>query len=72
MRLANAVGGASSAVGVRQAYVRQDDIFYTQMTVRETLLFAARLRLPKGVPLAEKERRVDDELDALKKKLGKK
>ena len=39
-------GGASQVDGLRLAYVQQEDIFYTQMTVRETLLFAARLRLP--------------------------
>ena len=47
-------GGAGTAPGVRQAYVRQEDIFYTQMTVRETLMFAARLRLPSNVSIDEK------------------
>jgi ABC-type multidrug transport system ATPase subunit len=37
----------------------QEDIFYTQMTVRETLLFHARLRLPKGMPLKDKQLKVD-------------
>ena len=41
------------------------DLFYAQMTVRETLLFAARLRLPRGVPLGEKEAIVDRLLDKL-------
>ncbi len=53
------VGKASEAAGVRLAYLQQEDIFYAQMTVRETLLFAARLRLPKDVPLAEKEALVE-------------
>jgi len=47
------------------AFVKQDDLFYAQMTVRETLLFAARLRLPRGVPLGEKEAIVDRLLDKL-------
>ena len=51
--------------GVRQAYVRQEDIFYTQMTVRETLMFAARLRLPSNVSLEEKREVVDSLLKKL-------
>ena len=58
-------GGAAQVDGLRVAYVRQEDIFYTQMTVRETLLFAARLRLPSTTPLAEKERRVDQLIERL-------
>ena len=58
-------GGASQVDGLRLAYVQQEDIFYTQMTVRETLLFAARLRLPQSVSRAEKERRVDELIDTL-------
>ena len=53
------VGGAAAADGVRQAYVRQEDVFYTQMTVRETLLFAARLRLPSNMSAEAKEAEVD-------------
>jgi len=59
------VGSAAVAPGVRQAYVRQEDIFYTQMTVRETLMFAARLRLPSSVPLEEKREVVDSLLKKL-------
>lgn len=61
-----AAGGAGGAAGVRQAYVRQEDIFYTQMTVRETLMFAAKLRLPSSVPIEEKR----EVVDALLKKLS--
>ena len=50
---------------MRQAYVRQEDIFYTQMTVRETLMFAARLRLPSSVSLEEKRAVVDGLLKKL-------
>ena len=60
-----ACGGANQVDGLRVAYVRQEDVFYTQMTVRETLLFAARLRLPASVPLKEKERRVDALIEQL-------
>jgi ABC-type multidrug transport system ATPase subunit len=58
-------GGAAQVQDLRLAYVQQEDIFYTQMTVRETLLFAARLRLPSDVPLEEKERRVDELIELL-------
>ena len=58
-------GGASTVDGLRSAYVKQEDIFYTQMTVRETLEFAARLRLPKSVSRAEKKVRVDKLLSQL-------
>lgn len=58
-------GGAAEVPGLRFAYVQQEDVFYTQMTVRETLMFAARLRLPASVPLAEKQRRVDDLIELL-------
>ena len=60
-----ACGGAAELPGLRVAYVRQEDIFYTQMTVRETLLFAARLRLPASVPRTEKVRRVEEILELL-------
>ena len=33
--------------GVNHAYVKQDDIFYTQMTVKETLDFHAKLRVSR-------------------------
>ncbi|GAB5354386.1 hypothetical protein AAMO2058_000114400 [Amorphochlora amoebiformis] len=39
------------------AFIQQDDIFYSQMTVWETLMFTARLRLPKSISLKIKEER---------------
>jgi ABC-type multidrug transport system ATPase subunit len=39
---------------VAAAFVKQEDLFYPYMTVRETLVFAARLRLPRATPLKEK------------------
>ena len=55
-----ACGGAAQVDGLRLAYVQQEDTFYTQMTVRETLMFAARLRLPSSLSLEQKTARVDD------------
>ena len=44
---------------IKKAYVRQEDIFYTQMTVRETLQFHAKLRLPKHMTKKAKEAKVE-------------
>jgi len=59
------LGGGAASDETRQAYVRQEDIFYSQMTVRETLMFSARLRLPRDVPIAEKAARVDSLIQKL-------
>ena len=40
------------------AYVEQEDALFALSTVRETLMFAAQLRLSKDMPLEEKEREV--------------
>lgn len=48
-----------------QAYVKQEDVFYSQLTVRETLLMAARLRLPNSMSLDEKTAMVDELMNKL-------
>ena len=55
----------AASVSPRPRPQRQEDIFYTQMTVRETLMFAARMRLPRSMPLSEKKALVDDLLQKL-------
>jgi len=45
--------------------VMQEDILTTTLTVRETVLFSARLRIPNSVTLAEKEAKVDKILEQL-------
>ena len=55
----------SSALKKLVAYVEQDDHCLENLTVRETLVFAARLRLPKA-PLAEKLDRVNETIRVLK------
>ena len=40
------------------AYVMQSDVLFPRLTVRETLMYAAELRVPASVPLAEKTARV--------------
>lgn len=49
----------------RIGYVPQDDILHPTLTIRETLRFAARLRLPEVVTPDERERRVNEVLDEL-------
>lgn len=62
------IGGVATgdASQVSQAYVQQDDLFYSMLTVRETLKMAAHLRLARDVSDAEK----DAFVEALINKLG--
>ena len=46
-------------------YVMQDDLFFSHLTVRETLEFAAMMRLPPETPKSEKLQRVNTILDQL-------
>ncbi|KAK1307753.1 ABC transporter G family member 2 [Acorus calamus] len=47
------------------SYVMQDDQLFPMLTVFETFMFAAEVRLPPSVSRAEKRRRVHDLLDQL-------
>ncbi|XP_017047517.1 ABC transporter G family member 21 isoform X2 [Drosophila ficusphila] len=49
----------------RIGYVLQEEIFFPQLTLRETVVYTALLRLPESMPRAEKMRQVDHILDAL-------
>lgn len=49
----------------RVGFVLQDDLMYESLTVEETLYYAAMLRLPKSMTRTEKERRVDNVIEAL-------
>jgi ABC-type multidrug transport system ATPase subunit len=40
--------------------VRQEDIFFSQLTVRETLSLAAELQLPDTMSVGRKEKYVND------------
>ncbi|EDQ91872.1 uncharacterized protein MONBRDRAFT_19734 [Monosiga brevicollis MX1] len=41
------------------AYVLQSDSFFPELTVRETIMLSAKLRLPHDMPMSEKKARVD-------------
>lgn len=44
----------------RIGFVTQDDVLFPHLTVKETLIFAARLRLPSTLTKQEKEKRATD------------
>jgi len=58
--LLNGHGRKSSSWKKICCYVEQDDLMYINLTVYETLLYSAKLRLPSSVKLSEKKRIVDD------------
>lgn len=61
------VNGRSIAEGNHSpAYVTQEDLFFSQLTVKETLQMAARMRLPADMPKEER----DAFVDALIRRLG--
>ena len=51
---------------IRNRMCEQDDVMMTTMTVREAILFSARLRLPASVSLPDKKDRVDKVLQTLR------
>ena len=52
--------GSADATKVRSAYVIQQDILVPTLTVRETLTYAAHLRLPSSISQAERTRLVEE------------
>jgi len=52
--------GSEDASHIRSAYVIQQDILLHTLTVRETLTYAAQLRLPSSVSAKEKKQLVED------------
>ncbi|KAJ3672533.1 hypothetical protein LUZ60_007254 [Juncus effusus] len=50
----------SRLLKVISAYVQQDDLLYPMLTVKETLTYAAELRLPRSMPKETKKQRVND------------
>jgi ABC-type multidrug transport system ATPase subunit len=52
--------GNEDASGVRSAYVIQQDILIPTLTIRETLMYAADLRLPASVSKEERRQLVEE------------
>ncbi|KAF2797711.1 hypothetical protein K505DRAFT_234933 [Melanomma pulvis-pyrius CBS 109.77] len=52
--------GIEDASGVRSAYVIQQDILLPTLTVRETLTYAAQLRLPPSISQEERKKLVEE------------
>ncbi|XP_065355351.1 uncharacterized protein E23 [Calliphora vicina] len=46
-------------------YVLQEEIFFSGLTLKETVMYTALLRLPEKVPISEKTKLVDDILQSL-------
>ncbi|EMD97274.1 hypothetical protein COCHEDRAFT_110221 [Bipolaris maydis C5] len=52
--------GSEDVSQIKSAYVIQQDILLPTLTVRETLMYAAQLRLPSSVSQAERKRLVEE------------
>jgi ABC-type multidrug transport system ATPase subunit len=59
------VGGARVSADSRIGYVPQEDIIHLEMSLRRTLRYAARLRLPAGTSAAEADRVVEETMHDL-------
>lgn len=55
----------SKALKRKMGFVTQDDTFFPHLTVRETLMYAALLRLPRELSRAQKIQRADETIDEL-------
>mmetsp|Transcript_12161 Transcript_12161/g.29463 ORF Transcript_12161/g.29463 Transcript_12161/m.29463 type:complete len:707 (-) Transcript_12161:415-2535(-) len=58
-------GGGSGVATHRTAYVQQEDVFYSQLTVEETLTMAAKLRMAAGTSRADRDTAVSAMLNRL-------
>jgi ABC-type multidrug transport system ATPase subunit len=61
----NGVPGMPKSVRRRIGFVTQDDLMWTSLTVRDTLMYAAELRLPQALPRTAKRARVEALLSLL-------
>ncbi|KAI5659907.1 hypothetical protein M9H77_28700 [Catharanthus roseus] len=55
----------SNLLKIISAYVMQDDLLFPMLTVEETLMFAAELKLPRFLSKSKKKKRVEDLIDQL-------
>ena len=63
--LLNGVAPARKDLVRMTGYVDQEDTLMSTLTVRETLMYSAMLRLPKTMSVAAKKRRVDETMTEL-------
>jgi ABC-type multidrug transport system ATPase subunit len=57
--------GGSVRAGMGTGYVPQDDIIHTELTARQALRYAGRLRLPRDTTAEELDRLVEETLETL-------
>lgn len=55
----------SKLLKIISAYVMQDDLLYSMLTIEETLMFSAEFRLPRSFSKEKKQKRVDALIDQL-------
>ena len=61
-RYANGVPVSPNTLTAVSAYVQQDDLFIGTLTVREHLIFQARVRMDRQIPYEQRLQRVDQVL----------
>eukprot|EP01102_Stenamoeba_stenopodia_P011105 TRINITY_DN3398_c0_g1_i1.p1 TRINITY_DN3398_c0_g1~~TRINITY_DN3398_c0_g1_i1.p1 ORF type:complete len:690 (+),score=155.05 TRINITY_DN3398_c0_g1_i1:118-2187(+) len=66
--LVNGVDRSQTPVDQESCFVLQEDIFFGEPTVKQTLRFTARLSMPKDHPTKEKDRRAEDLIELLRLK----
>lgn len=55
----------SKLLKIISAYVMQDDLLYSMLTIQETLMFSAEFRLPRSFSKEKKQKRVEALIDQL-------
>ena len=64
-RYANGVAVTSNSLTAVSGYVQQDDLFIGTLTVRETLIFQAMVRMDPNIPKKQRMERVKSVIDEL-------
>ena len=64
-RYANGVAVSPNSLTSVSAYVQQDDLFIGTLTVKEHLIFQARVRMDKEIPYQQRMERIDEVVQEL-------
>lgn len=64
-RIANKTIVTPTSLTALSGYVQQDDLFITTLTVREHLIFQARVRMDRDIPMDKRNERVDQVIHEL-------